>query len=130
MASIYERPRLLITGSRDWSDFASIDHELTEWWWGVGRDSEAVLVSGACPTGADAIGEWIWKDFGLSVERHPADWARYGKRAGFIRNKEMIDSRPDHVVAFILDASRGASHTVRLARAAGIPVTLTELSRG
>src|SRR5437763_8078674 len=78
--------RVLVTGSRTWTDTATIRAALGTVW----GDGTAVLVSGACPRGADRIAEQIWTGWGGRVERHPADWARYGRSAGFRRNAEMI----------------------------------------
>jgi len=81
------RPRrVLVTGSRRWTDTATIRDVLSSVW----GDGSAVLVSGACPTGADRIAETIWTGWGGRVERHPADWARHGRAAGFRRNAQMI----------------------------------------
>ena len=117
-------PRLLVTGSRSWTDRKVIRDALAQWWNENGRNPDAVLISGACPTGADAIAESLWRQNGLTVERHPADWNRYGNRAGPIRNRQMVHSNPDAVVAFIVDGSRGATGCVNEARKLGLPVTV------
>lgn len=122
-------PRLLITGSRTWEDRPTIRVALRAWWEATDRNPDAVLVSGACPKGADRICEEIWEHNGLTVERHPAKWrpaGQYNPRAGFDRNEAMVDSAPDHLIAFIRNGSNGASHTLAYARKAGLPCTVHE----
>jgi hypothetical protein len=109
--------RILVTASRTWTDIATIDAALKSVW----GDGDAVLVSGACPQGGDAICERIWEQWGGVVERHPAAWDIFGRSAGYRRNAQMIALGADTCLAFTKDASRGASHTADLAEAAGIP---------
>lgn len=116
-----------MTGSRRWTDRETILHALADAWaeLNVGRD--VVLVSGACPTGADAIAEEIWENYlGLTVERHPPDWARYGKSAGPLRNTQMVALGADICLAFPLPGSRGTVHCMRQAEQAGIPVRVVD----
>jgi hypothetical protein len=83
---------------------------------------EVTVVHGDCPTGADYLAhEWCIRQ-GVHTEPHPADWARYGKSAGPMRNQEMVNAGADVCLAFILNESRGATHCMRRALAAGIPV--------
>ena len=116
--------RILITGSRSWEDRAVIRDALRAAWIDHGRPADAVLVSGACPRGADRIAENVWAANGLAIERHPANWKPDGttldRSAGFRRNADMVALGADLCLAFIRAGSRGASHTARLAGAAGI----------
>lgn len=114
--------RILITGSRHWTDRETVMAALVGEWSGP----DGVLVSGACPTGADRMAEEMWEFLGGVVQRHPADWDRYGKKAGPIRNQEMVDLGADICLAFPLPDSRGTVDCVKRARAAGIPVRLIE----
>lgn len=128
--------RILVTGSRDWPDHIEVYRQLNaicsmhdlnfppdEYSNTMPDPRKITVVHGHCPTGADYFADqWCFSNF-LEPERHPADWAKYGKRAGFIRNKEMVYSGVDHCIAFIKDNSKGASMTARLAEQLGIPVT-------
>lgn len=106
--------RILVTGSRSWPSSKVIERALFE----HARFGDT-LVSGACPKGADAMAERYWQGYG-PIERHPADWNAHGKRAGFVRNSEMVALGADICLAFIHDHSKGASMTADLAHKAGI----------
>lgn len=118
--------RILVTGSRDWEDEALIRFALEQVW-----HPDAVLVHGACPPryrvgrplplGADALADRCWRAWGGQVDPYPAAWAIYGKRAGLLRNWDMIGAGADVCFAFIKNRSRGASHCAAWADVAGIP---------
>ncbi|MGI5155786.1 SLOG family protein [Microbispora sp. CA-102843] len=115
------RFRVLITGSRTWTDEQAIRDALAVIAHLSGPEN-VVIVHGACPTGADALADRIASAWtGMTIERHPAKWKEYGKSAGHRRNAEMVELGADICLAFIMDGSRGASHTAALAEQAGIP---------
>lgn len=115
--------RILITGSRTWSDTETIAAALTEviHEHSLSRE-DTLIIHGACPSGADNMAHNIATAWGVTVEAHPADWKTHGRAAGFKRNQYMVDLGADILLAFIKDYSAGASHTLRQAEAAGIPV--------
>lgn len=87
-----------------------------------------VLIEGEA-TGADIMARQWAGGAGIPVERYPADWDRYGKAAGPIRNAQMLDADPDLVIAFVnkpLSASRGTNHMVGIAQAACVPTWVIE----
>lgn len=115
--------RILITGSRDWTDRSAILGSIAQFEEQSGvLPQEVTVVHGACPTGADAIADEMTHALGCQVERHPADWATHGKAAGPIRNAVMVSLGADICLAFPLGESRGTRSCMRMARNAGIPV--------
>jgi hypothetical protein len=114
--------RVLITGSRSWTDEQTIRDALASVISLHGPEN-VVVVHGACPRGADALADRVATSWGggLTVERHPADWDTHGRSAGFRRNAHMVSLGASLCLAFIVDRSAGASHTARLAERAGIP---------
>lgn len=113
--------RILVTGSRNWTDREAIRFALLETTRAFGLDF--VLVHGDCPTGADAIAAEIWQDMGGKCEAHPANWVKYGRAAGPIRNQQMVDLGADACLAFPMGDSRGTRGCMCMAAVAGIPVT-------
>ncbi|MFI8237623.1 SLOG family protein [Streptomyces sp. NPDC085866] len=115
--------KILVTGSRTWLDIRTLERaifrELYEMKCAPG---DAVLIHGACPTGADFLADRYAKRLGMHIARYPAEWLRYGKGAGFRRNAEMVKADPDVCLAFIRGGSKGATMTADLAERAGIPV--------
>ncbi|MGC0251228.1 DUF2493 domain-containing protein [Pseudactinotalea sp. Z1748] len=115
--------RILVTGSRTWTDAQVVEQALDEVL-ATAEGAEVVLVHGACPTGADYFADLHVRRLGLPVEAHPADWRAHGRAAGPIRNAQMVDLGADIVLSFPLGTSRGTWHTTRLAKRAGIPVRI------
>jgi hypothetical protein len=109
--------RLCVTGSRTWVDRSAIEKVLRA------LHPDSTLIHGGCPTGADQIANELAEDIGLKIHIFHADWRTWGKAAGFIRNREMIEKgQPDRVVAFQKSMSRGTQSTIDIARERGIPV--------
>jgi hypothetical protein len=71
--------------------------------------------------GADTLaGRWAWAK-GIPVEVFVADWDRYGKKAGSIRNGEMLEvGKPHAVIAF--EGGRGTEDMCSKADVAGVHV--------
>ena len=80
---------------------------------------DIVIVSGAAK-GADQMGEHYAKVYNYEVERYPADWTKFGKRAGYLRNQEMA-MNADALVALWDGHSRGTQHMIKLATEHGLP---------
>lgn len=110
--------RVLVTGSRDWSDYETIRAALAAY-----DIPDAILVVGDCPTGADIIARQLWY---FRQEVFAADWKQYGRAAGPIRNQAMVDSGADVCLAFIRNGSKGATHCANAAMKAKIPTIIVE----
>jgi hypothetical protein len=113
------RMKVLVCGSRDWTDRALIKDYLDGLLLKHGRDVE--LIHGDC-RGADQIAARRMEHLGIRVTAFPADWRGKGRAGGIIRNLEMLDQRPDLVVAFQRNGSTGTQHTIDEARRRGITV--------
>lgn len=106
---------VLVCGSREWGDVERIDARLSQ----LGRGT--TIIHGAA-RGADRIAGGIATGLGYEVREFPADWRGKGRAAGVLRNLEMLDQKPDLVLAFQRSGSTGTQHTIDEARRRGIPV--------
>lgn len=122
--------RILITGSRHWDLRLSVHVHITEAIRDYAQDNPLLLhgpvnwvsiVHGNCPYGADWIADkFSLEKLNLTPERYDADWSAFQRRAGFVRNRRMVNTAPDICLAFIRDKSKGSSGCRDLAKAAGI----------
>ena len=92
--------RVLVCGGREWADLGTIFDRLLRLQREAGPD--VTIVHGdAC--GADRLAGQAATELRFTVESYPADWATHGKAAGMLRNRKMLDTRPDLVLAFCMD---------------------------
>lgn len=116
--------KILICGSRDWTDRITIANVLGDY---ILQD--VVIIHGAASRkvygieqSADMLADEVARIYGYEVRRFPANWELHGRYAGPKRNLEMLDQKPDLVIAFQKGKSRGTQHTIDNARARGIDV--------
>ena len=108
--------RVLICGDRNWKDYFFIRKVLSARL----KPTDLVIEGGA--RGADTLARTAALSLKIEVMEFPAEWAKYGKAAGPIRNKKMLDvGRPDQVWAFHdnIQGSRGTKNMITLAHQAG-----------
>jgi len=108
--------RLLICGDRNWSDGNAI-REVIE------KFKPLIIIEGEC-SGADTLARLSAETMGIEVLRFPADWEKYGRAAGPIRNSQMLkEGNPDIVVGFHykIDESKGTKDMLTRAKKAGKP---------
>ncbi|WP_077071305.1 DUF2493 domain-containing protein [Mailhella massiliensis] len=117
--------KLAVVGSRDFQDYAWLEHCLLR----VFRveELEAVISGGA--RGADGLAARFAAAHQLPLVVIPADWKRYGRKAGPIRNTEIV-ARADAVAAFWDGKSPGTRDTITKARNAGLRVEVFFCGRG
>lgn len=107
--------RVLITGSRTWPNEKVITDVLDSLW----EEEPFILVHGGA-RGADQMGELHQAAQYRPTESHPAEWEKHGRRAGYVRNAEMVVLGADLCIAFIHNESKGATMCADLAEKAGI----------
>jgi hypothetical protein len=123
---IGKRMRVLVCGSRHFNDYELLKKEVLNAL-PIGDHIETRVISGHA-RGADTLGERLAEDMGWGLDVFPADWKTHGKRAGPIRNAEMLrEGKPDLVVAFRAKDSRGTKHMIEIAQKAGVEVRIIEI---
>lgn len=102
--------RLAIIGSRTFNryDFFALT---------LGTARPSLIVSGGA-RGADRFAEVWAKENGIEMLVFPADWQKHGRRAGILRNYDIIDNA-DRVLAFWDGKSTGTNHSIEYAQSKG-----------
>lgn len=84
------------------------------------------IISGMA-AGADTLAVEFAKQKGLKLHEFPADWNRYHKGAGSVRNQLMIDKgKPNLIVAFPTKSSKGTLDMISRGLIENIEVIIIE----
>jgi len=113
--------RVLVCGGRGFSDCKLVFDTLDRL-----AKSEVVdcIIEGDAPGVDRMAGAWA-KRRRVDLRLFPADWQTYGRAAGPIRNRKMLDEgKPDLVIAF--PGGRGTANMVEQAERAGVRVIRLE----
>jgi hypothetical protein len=106
--------KVIIAGSRDISDYELVVKAVEDSGFAITE-----VVSGTA-RGVDRFGERWARESNVAVKRFPANWDKYGKRAGFLRNVDMADYA-DALIA-VWNGSTGTANMISLAKKRGLKV--------
>lgn len=123
-----EKFHCLIVGSRHYNKFDEFALKVDKI---LANKSNVVIVSGGA-SGADALAKRYALEKGYSYREFPADWKKYGKKAGYIRNRQMHEyvSRFDArgVIAFWNgNIKSGTAHSFDLSKEFNNPIRVVKI---
>lgn len=98
-----------VIGSRSFNDYSLLSKNLN---YMFKFDMIKSIVSGGAK-GADSLGERYAIENNIPTKIFYPDWNKYGKRAGFLRNEDIIKNS-DIVISFWDLVSKGTKHSIDL----------------
>lgn len=119
--------RVIVAGTRSFTDYALAREKLDRIILGLQEDfpcKRIVIITGDA-NGADQSGNRYAYDRGYTLRKFPAEWRKYGRAAGPIRNAQMMDfAKETHpvLVAFWDGKSRGTKNMIDTAKREGASV--------
>ena len=110
--------RVIIAGSREFNDYEFLKEKCLFFLSSKLKDPKykVIIVSGNA-RGADSLGERFAKEQNLPLELFPANWDKYGKSAGYRRNKDMA-LVSNALIAFKLETAenKGTNNMIEIAQ--------------
>lgn len=113
--------KVLISGDRNWTN-----RELIRVWIAKLQDFGVTEIIEGGASGADTIAREEAEAAGIPVTEMKAQWNKFHKAAGVIRNTAMLKLNPEMVIAFHDDigSSHGTKHMIKIAKKAGVRTLL------
>lgn len=102
--------KTIIAGSRNFNDYELLKREVDK----VHEIAPITEVVSGGARGADSMGEWWARQNGIALIIFPADWNRFGKAAGPIRNTQMANYA-QMLIAFLAKDSKGTKDMIEKA---------------
>lgn len=119
------KKKILIAGSREYDNYEEAEAVLDALVKDHVGECDIVILSGSC-RGADMIGERYAEQHRFEIKRYPADWKRYGRAAGSIRNEEMVRAA-DMVICFWDGESRGSRSLIKSVERLGKEISVVDI---
>lgn len=115
--------RIIVCGGKEFNDAELLQNTLDS----IIPDFDFVEIISGHAKGADSLAEEYAETHGIKCTVFPADWKRYGRGAGPVRNKQMLLYALETstlVVAFWNGKSRGTKNMITQAQKAGVDVRI------
>lgn len=108
-----------VIGSRFFDNYSLVKQKLDY----IYQDIDITLIVSGGAIGADTFGEKWADENGIEKMIFKPEWKKYGKKAGFIRNKDIV-LNSDRIVAFWNGTSKGTLNSIDIATKHNIPVMI------
>lgn len=122
--------KIIIAGSRGFNDYKYLEAKCHKIFYILSKehnilsghileDTQNMEVISGHAKGADILGEMFASKYKIKIKRFFPNWDIYGKRAGYLRNKEMAEYASDSngvLIAFWDGKSKGTKHMINLAK--------------
>ena len=109
--------KVVVAGGRDFTNYnllkEKVDNILSQ-----KKLTHKILILSGKSIGADSLGEIYALENNLEILSYPADWDKFGKKAGVKRNAEMINDA-DALIAFWNGNSQGTKYMIDIATKKG-----------
>lgn len=117
--------KTIIAGSRSIDDFKLLEQAIE-----AAPFDVTDVVSGGARRGVDVLGERWAKQRALPLTIVLANWAKYGRAAGLIRNEEMARHYQVEACIVVWDGkSPGSRHMIRTARKFGLKLFIADITK-
>lgn len=121
--------KVIVAGSRTITDYEIVEEAINQ----SGFQIDIVISGGQVTRdkagkpigGVDWLGECWAEKYGIPIHVFPAKWELHGRKAGPLRNQEMVD-RAHALIAIWDGQSRGTADIIKRAEAKGIPIFIFE----
>jgi hypothetical protein len=115
--------KLAVVGSRTFNDYELLKKNLDE----IHKETPITLIISGGAKGADSLSEKWADENGIPKQIFKPDWDKFGKRAGFLRNIDII-LNSEQVLAMWDEKSKGTQHSINLADHHKIPYKVVSFS--
>lgn len=105
--------KLIIAGSREIKDYNLLLNVIEEFKIKYNIENIDEIVCGEA-RGVDSLGKRYGLENNITIKSFPADWNKFGKSAGYIRNEEMA-KYANSLIAIWDGKSKGTKHMIDLA---------------
>jgi hypothetical protein len=122
--------RIIIAGSRKFNDYSKMLNKLDELGTHLLATMDDIEIVSGHASGADTLGEKFAEAYNYPLKIFPAEWDKYGKAAGPIRNEQMAkyaaEADKGILIAFPMGESRGTRNMIKLAEQYGLEIEVIE----
>jgi hypothetical protein len=108
---------VIIAGGRDFNNYPLLEEKVSEILSPYFKKEKKIIIRQGAAKGVDLLGKQFALKHNFLTQEYIANWSKFGKRAGLLRNKEMADGKvgdlpADMLIVFWDGQSKGTKHMI------------------